>query len=706
MNNFSPSFGTSPIPAASHGQMVDDAYVEFCRRELAGEQIDPEKYCREHPSIQSSLLRLIQVGQFIGELPRKHQSPPPEWPSLGQVYQGEFDLAREIGVGAFSRVYLAQQATMGGRWVVVKVSPHGASEAQTLGRISHPNIVTIHSMVSDSANQLSAICMPLQGYATLHQILDHVKAAPAPPKDAAFVAKIAAAVPAGLPRVENHALPRVRHDLGYAEYVRQVAQQMLAALAHVHLQGIVHSDLKPSNVLLTPGAAPLLLDFNLSEDDRQNLLRFGGTLPYMSPEQLQHTLQQPGEAAKLSPKSDLYSLGVILFELLTGRHPFGPLDGSLPFDDLRRRLMDNQRNLAVRVSEGNPDVDAEFAAFIEQCLSPDADQRPDSAQAALDLEQQPSEPALQAEAELARPTTPRRSRKKAMLVCLALAAIALVPIMSHLQRNRLSDFEMGMNAYHEGRWEDAVRLHTRAMATEEDEISVRVERAKAQLRIAEQYGGVDQERFAEAVEDLYRVYKGRTDAESKVRLAYAVQGRGDNKDSMAMYQQAIKLGYKQASAWNNLGLAFRRLNKPAERLDAFNRAIELDPEHPAPRQNRADAYLELALNSSPGNDKNSLLDKAESDCAVALLKRKSGSLFLLQAAILANQHGQQRDCCQLMVDSLHSAIKHGYDPKDLVNDRSFPARFRSSDDFKTLTQNRPSNPHLLMPFPVMSPLDD
>ena len=92
----------------------------------------------------------------------------------------------------------------------------------------------------------------------------------------------------------------------------------------------MHSDLKPANVLIGDDGTPLLVDFNLSGDaaapDRETLL-VGGTLAYMSPEHLQATL----EGGQASAASDIYSLGVIFFELLTGRRPFPSRDGS--FDD-------------------------------------------------------------------------------------------------------------------------------------------------------------------------------------------------------------------------------------------------------------------------------------------------------------------------------------------------------------------------------------
>src|SRR5262249_55620958 len=109
----------------------------------------------------------------------------------------------------------------------------------------------------------------------------------------------------------------------YAEGVMHLGAQIADGLAYLHERGVCHRDLKPSNVLLSPAGRPLLLDFNLSADAAAVPAHLGGTVPYMAPEQLEAFLaRRPAGAARLDARADLFSLGVILYELLTGRHPF------------------------------------------------------------------------------------------------------------------------------------------------------------------------------------------------------------------------------------------------------------------------------------------------------------------------------------------------------------------------------------------------
>ena len=101
--------------------------------------------------------------------------------------------------------------------------------------------------------------------------------------------------------------------------------KLAEALAHAHDRGILHRDIKPSNVLVTSDALPMLLDFNLAGEpwaDREEIEadRPGGTIAYMAPEHLEAVAQ--GEDNGLDARADVFSLGVLLFEALTGSRPF------------------------------------------------------------------------------------------------------------------------------------------------------------------------------------------------------------------------------------------------------------------------------------------------------------------------------------------------------------------------------------------------
>src|SRR5213079_1206647 len=205
---------------------------------------------------------------------------------------GNYQILEEIGRGGMGVIYRARQRHSR-RIVALKriLSYHADSqetlarfrrEAQAVASLDHPNILHIYE-VGESEEGLPFFSMKFAGGGSL------LEAAPAlrnePRRAAALLAKVARAV------------------------------------QYAHSQGILHRDLKPGNILLDGHGEPLVSDFGLAKwlDTTSNLTRTlttFGTPGYIAPEQVN------GSAAKLTPAADVYSLGAILFDLLTGRPPF------------------------------------------------------------------------------------------------------------------------------------------------------------------------------------------------------------------------------------------------------------------------------------------------------------------------------------------------------------------------------------------------
>jgi tetratricopeptide (TPR) repeat protein len=162
--------------------------------------------------------------------------------------------------------------------------------------------------------------------------------------------------------------------LGYVPAVLWVAARIADGLAHAHERGILHRDLKPANILFADDSEPILLDFNLAADTRAGVgaavALVGGTLPYMAPEHLRAF--RDGEAA-VDARSDIYALGVILYELLTGTHPFPVRTGSV--DAILPRMIDDRLGTVPDIRRANPAVSPATASIIGHCLKPDPDRR-------------------------------------------------------------------------------------------------------------------------------------------------------------------------------------------------------------------------------------------------------------------------------------------------------------------------------------------
>src|SRR5262249_1899624 len=148
-------------------------------------------------------------------------------------------------------------------------------------------------------------------------------------------------------------------------------------------------DVKPANILLTIQHGPQLLDFNLAESphsaSQAQAAMHGGTLPYMAPEQIEAFLN-PDLWGKVGAPADIYSLGLVLRELLTGQAPDLPAETLAPARAMRV-LLDRRPLLDVSVRRSNPAIPHALEAIVAKCLSvPVGDRYPDAGALAEDLD--------------------------------------------------------------------------------------------------------------------------------------------------------------------------------------------------------------------------------------------------------------------------------------------------------------------------------
>ncbi len=225
-------------------------------------------------------------------------------PLIGTIL-GKYKILATLGQGGMARVYRAHQENLD-REVAVKVLPpwYAADrnfvarfnlEARLSARLSHPNIVTIHDF-SEQDGQLYIVMQLVDG-GTLKQLLDALRD------------------PSSRGNQDG------QHGTGTMDIVEanRIFQQLASALAYAHEKGIIHRDIKPVNVLMDRTKRPILSDFGIAKAlaGTSDLTRPGagvGTPEYMSPEQCK------GE--QVDRRADIYALGIMLYETLTGRTPF------------------------------------------------------------------------------------------------------------------------------------------------------------------------------------------------------------------------------------------------------------------------------------------------------------------------------------------------------------------------------------------------
>ena len=325
------------LPAEDSAELI---YQEYCLAEEADLDPDPAEYLRRFPDHADRLSRLFALHDAFPSEVFRDWGAPADLPSSGDEI-GPYHLLRELGRGAFARVFLAEQADLEHRLVVLKVSARATAEPGLLSRARHTHIVEVlrHATTEEG---LHLVCMPFLGGATLASVLDVRRASGRRVRSGAdFLADLDRVSAPEYPRSElvrpaREILGRLTYPQGMAWVVARLAE----ALDHAYVRGVAHGDLKPANVLIAADGAPLLLDMNLSTDwlgsDLAALgpadgppVDLGGTLAYMAPERLSAIagagLEAPPEVKPLDRhRADLYALGLVLLEALTGRAPEVP----------------------------------------------------------------------------------------------------------------------------------------------------------------------------------------------------------------------------------------------------------------------------------------------------------------------------------------------------------------------------------------------
>ena len=371
----------SPLPdlAVRKEITVGRAYDEYCFRVDSGESVDSEAFCNDHSEFRSALFRRIELHKFLVDHPEtlEYLEPIP-WPKVGDSF-GNCRLIEELGHGGAGRVFLAKEDELSRR-IVLKLVAGDNGEADRLCRLKHPNIVPIYYVRHDQDSRLTAICMPYESPYTLNDFLDAAFSNPVRPHQ--FGEVLDRLFPPASGFEQNGDADAI--DMSFVDGVLDIGRRLAEALEHSHQAGIYHFDLKPSNVLLKPNGTPLLIDFNLAGNAGQTAEVFGGTKPYMSPEQIRRLLFPiSGDMRPLDGKSDVYSLGVVLCQILTGQHPFG----AVSWNGTEQQLLLKQQSWSA--SELNPltKVDDSVSRLLADCLVTDPDRRPEASELVIRFEE-------------------------------------------------------------------------------------------------------------------------------------------------------------------------------------------------------------------------------------------------------------------------------------------------------------------------------
>jgi len=291
-------------PSHESEQELKAAFDAFCEAWSAEKPIDPELFCKDYPRCGPRLRRKIEDYLYVaqglrGRDPGKDSGPGRQRMIEPEQVLGDFRIIREIGRGGMGEIYEAEQISLNRRVALKLLRPHlrfssdavkrFRREAEAGGRQSHPGIVAIHAVGEEEGIHYIAQEL-IEGSRSLTDWLEEKK------KQGDF------------------------HP-GYFQETAKIIGRVAEALHHAHSRGVIHRDIKPSNILFAENAAIKVTDFGVAKvRDAQALTRSGesagGTYCYMSPE------QAGGKQVKIDHRTDIFSLGVTLYEMLTLVRPF------------------------------------------------------------------------------------------------------------------------------------------------------------------------------------------------------------------------------------------------------------------------------------------------------------------------------------------------------------------------------------------------
>jgi len=314
--------------------IIEQAVEKFLDAHLQGQEPNIDEFVKQYSGLEDQIRRRIQNlqkidGLFACLMQADDSDFTPEISEHNLIGQtlGDFKILSIIGTGGMGAVFLAHQISLD-RDVALKVISDisGARkksverferETKVLAKISHPNIVPIYEVGQEGP--YSYFAMEYVKGVSLNKVVDAVRKAPASQKASGVMSKCIAE---GGIYVDGQAEAEgsgAEIDTDYIVSISRIIISIASALDYAHKQGVLHRDVKPSNILIKPDGTAKLVDFGLARVETQQTItvtgEFFGTPTYVSPEQIRRP-------ETVDCRSDVYSLAATFYECLTLRPPF------------------------------------------------------------------------------------------------------------------------------------------------------------------------------------------------------------------------------------------------------------------------------------------------------------------------------------------------------------------------------------------------
>jgi tetratricopeptide (TPR) repeat protein/tRNA A-37 threonylcarbamoyl transferase component Bud32 len=468
-----------------------------------GQEPSAEELCQDCPHLAPLLAERIQALKVTAWMERpdddRGTQPDPSTPDAPRTLAGRYRLDEKIAEGGFAHVWKGFDLELR-RAVAVKMPKAGRllsterfmAEARRVAGLKHPGVVVVFDVGRDGDS-----CFIVSEFVEGGSLADRI--------------------------AKNR--PTLQEA---ARLVAEVAE----TLAYAHRQGFIHRDIKPGNILIDRHGRALLADFGIArspDDGAESGAVSFGTLAYMSPEQV--------EGQGVDHRADIFSLGVVLYELLSGELPHQAIDPV----QLRRQIVSGNVVLPPAVSK-------ELGSICLKCLArKTSDRYQDAGKLAADLRRNAG--------------STRRSRRL-VVGAAGLLLVAAVGLVIFLQQHRPGREKPGVGTKkEEGEQQPAPGTLEAALAL-------------GKLHASKKEWDKAEAAFTEAIKLNPKC------AEAYHRRAGCLFNAGKVKESLPDFDVAARLDRKNAEVFMNRGLAYLRLLRIDEAMADLRYAQELDPDHP------------------------------------------------------------------------------------------------------------------------------